>query len=130
MTRLRALLFAGFTAVSLLLAAGPAAAQFSIELGLGGGGDGGRITLEAQQQPRRQGGGQCLNDMQVNQAIAAGQIRSWPQVRRLAGIPATYYETSDVQVCMRGGVPFYIVNMVSPKGENVKYVLNALDGSG
>ena len=127
MTRLRARLFAAFAAVSLLLAAGPAAAQINIELGIGG--DNGGITIGGP-QPRRAGGGECLTDRQINRAIAAGQIRSWPQIRRLAGIPENYYETSDVQVCLRNGVPFYIVNMVSPKGENVKYVLNALDGSG
>jgi hypothetical protein len=129
MTQFRACAIALVAAVSLWLAAAPGFAQVNIELGIGGP-NGGQITLEGQ-LPRRAGlGGECLNDRQINRAIASGQIRSWPQIRRLAGIPPSYYETSDVQVCLRNGVPYYIVNMSSPKGENVKYVLNALDGSG
>ena len=43
--------------------------------------------------------------------------------------PATYQEVSDVRVCLIKGVPYYIVNVVSPKGEASKIVLNAVDGS-
>jgi hypothetical protein len=128
MTQFRHRLIAAVAAVSLVLAAWPAAAQVNIQLGIGGP-NGGQVTIGGQ-LPRRAGGGQCLDDQQINRAIASGEIRSWPQIRKLAEIPASYYETSDVQVCLRNGVPYYIVNMVSPKGENVKYVLNALDGSG
>jgi hypothetical protein len=124
MIQFRPGLIALVAAVSLLLAAAPGYAQVNIQFGL----DGGQVTIGAQ-LPRRAGLGECLNDKQINRAIASGQILSWPEIRRMAGIPADYYETSDVQVCMRRGVPFYVVNMSSPKGENTKYVLNALDGS-
>jgi hypothetical protein len=123
MNVLRTWLIAVVAAAGLWLAAAPGYAQVNIQLGIGNA----QITLGG---GLRGGLGQCLNDRQIARAIANGEIRTWPEIRQLAGIPASYHETSDVKVCMRAGVPFYIVNMVSPKGENVKYVLNALDGSG
>lgn len=75
------------------------------------------------------GGGSCLSEPQIAAAIASGQIQSWAQIRQLANIPKSYREASDVRVCMRGGVPYFIVSMVSPKGEYFKIMLNAVDGS-
>ncbi|HEX4296494.1 MAG TPA: hypothetical protein VHZ56_00575 [Devosia sp.] len=83
-------------------------------------------VLPAAAAPRQ---GNCLSDQQIQAEIGSGQIQSWARIRKLAGIPKDYYETSDVQVCLRGGVPYFMVNMVSPKGENFKMVLNAVDGS-
>jgi hypothetical protein len=124
MNVLRTWLIALVAAAGLWLAAAPGYAQgLNIQLGLGNG----QINIGG---ALRAGLGQCLNDRQIARAIANGEIRTWPEIRQLAGIPASYHETSDVRVCLRDGVPHYIVNMVSPKGENVKYVLNALDGSG
>ena len=71
----------------------------------------------------------CLSDQETQAAIAAGQIKTWSKVRVLAGVPADYYETSDTRVCKRAGGLFYIVTMASTKGEQFKYVLNAVDGS-
>ncbi len=71
----------------------------------------------------------CLTEPQIEAAIASGQIQSWAKIRRLAKIPPEYKETSDVQVCLRAGVPYFIVSIVSPKGEYFKIVLNAVDGS-
>jgi hypothetical protein len=123
MNVLRTWLIAVVAAAGLWLAVAPGYAQVNIQLGLGNA----QINLGA---GARGGFNQCLNDRQIARAIANGEIRSWPEIRQLAGIPASYHETSDVKVCMRGDAPYYVVNMVSPKGENVKYVLNALDGSG
>src|SRR5262249_32168124 len=75
------------------------------------------------------GGRACLSEPEIEAAIASGQIQSWAKVRELANIPKAYREASDVQVCLRGGVPYFIVSMVSPKGEYFKIVLNAVDGS-
>ena len=75
------------------------------------------------------GGGTCWSSAQVNSAIAQGTIKSWAKIRKLAGIADDLYETSPVQVCTRDGVPYFIVNMSSPKGESVKIVRNAVDGS-
>jgi hypothetical protein len=75
------------------------------------------------------GAGACWSSAQVSSAIAEGTIKSWAKIRRIAGIPDDLYETSPVQVCMLDGVPYFIVNMSSPKGENVKIVRNAIDGS-
>ena len=71
---------------------------------------------------------ECLTDRQITAAIESGQILSWPKIKRLAGI-AAYQEVSDVQVCMIDGVPFYILNVVSPDGEAAKIALNAVDGT-
>jgi hypothetical protein len=129
MTGFRSFLLALAAVVSLALAAAPAAAQVRLSLGVGQSGASVGVEV-AQQAPRKAAGGSCLSEEQIAKSIGSGQIRSWRAIRQMAGIPADYYETSDVRVCLRNGAPFYIVNMVSPKGENVKYVLNALDGSG
>ncbi|MEO8758960.1 MAG: hypothetical protein ABI398_14550 [Devosia sp.] len=71
----------------------------------------------------------CLTDQQIQTEIASGQIKSWRTIRELGGVPADYYETSYVQVCLKGGVPYFVVKMSSSKGESVKIVLNAMDGS-
>jgi hypothetical protein len=131
MTRFRSYLLALAAVASLALAVEPtAAARLKLNLNLGYGSTGADLGITLAQQAPRKGGGACLSEQQIAKAIASGQIRSWAAIRQAAGIPNDYYETSDVQVCVRNGAPFYIVNMVSPKGENVKYVLNALDGSG
>jgi hypothetical protein len=127
MTRSRSILLALAAVVSFALAAEPAAAQMRLNFGLGK--SGGKLDIEIAQQTPRRGGSSCFSEQQIAQAIASGEIRSWAAIRRMARIPDAYYETSDVQVCVRNGVPFYEVNMVSPKGENAKYRLNALDGS-
>lgn len=76
-----------------------------------------------------QGPESCLSDTEIQSAIAGGQIKSWPKIRKLAQIPKDYRETSDIQVCLTGGVPYFYVSMVSPKGEYLKIVLNAVDGT-
>lgn len=71
---------------------------------------------------------ECFSDRQIQMAIEGGQIQSWPKIKRLAGI-SDYEEVSDVQVCMIEGVPYYILNVISPEGEAAKIALNAVDGT-
>ena len=71
----------------------------------------------------------CLSDQQIQAAIAAGQIQSWPKIKKLAKVSTDYQEVSDVKVCMIDGVPYYTVNLVSSNGEAQKIVLNAVDGT-
>jgi len=71
----------------------------------------------------------CWSDKQTQTAIAAGQIQTWSKIRKLGGVPSEYHETSDTPVCPRNGIPFYVVTMASPKGEQFKIVLNAVDGT-
>ncbi len=73
-------------------------------------------------------GRECLTDRQIQSSIETGKIQSWPKIKRLAGI-SDYDEVSDVQVCMIQGVPYYMLNVVSPGGEASKIALNALDGT-
>jgi uncharacterized membrane protein YkoI len=73
---------------------------------------------------------QCMSDQEIQTAIASGQIKSWPRIKKMAQISTDYQEVSDVRVCLINGVPFYTVNLVSSDGEARKIVLNALDGSG
>ena len=73
--------------------------------------------------------GHCLTAPEVQAAIASGQIKSWPTIKRLAGVAPSYQEVSEVKVCLINGVPFYTVNLVSPNGQATKMVLNAIDGS-
>ena len=72
----------------------------------------------------------CMSDQEIQGAIASGQIKSWPKIKKMAQIPSDYQEVSDVQVCMVGGVPFYRVNLVSSSGEAKKIQLNAVTGGG
>ena len=71
---------------------------------------------------------ECLSDRQIQSAIEQGRILSWPKIKRLAGISA-YQEVSDVQVCMIDGVPYYMLNVISPEGEATRIALNAVDGT-
>lgn len=79
-------------------------------------------------QGKARGNTDCLTDKQIQSAIESGTIQSWPKIKKMAGISA-YEEVSDVTVCMIGGVPFYILNVVSPDGEAKKIALNAVDGT-
>ncbi len=87
------------------------------------------LSLTFGDRPSAGGDRRCLSEPEIEAAIASGRIQSWAKIRSIANIPKDYRETSDVQVCMRGGVPYFIVSMVSPKGEYFKIVLNAVDGS-
>lgn len=86
------------------------------------------ISLVAVMPAFAQAGMDCLTDRQIQAAIESGEILSWPSVKRMAGISA-YEEVSDVRVCMIGGVPVYILNVISPEGEASKIALNAVDGT-
>jgi hypothetical protein len=87
------------------------------------------ISLAAAMPAFAQGaGGNCLSDREIQAAIESGQMLSWPTVKRMAGI-SSYEEVSDVKVCMIGGVPVYILNVISPAGEASKIALNAVDGT-
>ncbi|MEO6014365.1 MAG: hypothetical protein ABIQ30_12390 [Devosia sp.] len=70
----------------------------------------------------------CLSDQQIQSAIESGDIKSWPKIKKMAGI-SSYEEVSDVKVCKIGDTLFYILNVVSPEGEATKIVLNAVDGT-
>src|SRR5690349_19431131 len=87
------------------------------------------LTPDAIAQAGGRGDRACLSEPEIEAAIASGQIQSWAKIRELANIPKNYREASDVQVCLRAGVPYFIVSMVSPKGEYFKIVLSAVDGS-
>jgi hypothetical protein len=71
----------------------------------------------------------CLSEVQIQSAIEAGQIKSWPKIKKLAGISGQYQELSNVEVCLVDGIPYYQVNVVSPSGEVTRLVINALDGT-
>jgi hypothetical protein len=71
----------------------------------------------------------CVDNRTVQSMIASGQIKTWPGVKAMAGIPEQYKEVSAVRLCVRGGQPYYIVNMAGPSGESKQLVLNAVTGS-
>ena len=85
-------------------------------------------VMPSEAQGRMRGDMECLTDRQIAAAIESGQILTWPKIKNLAGI-SSYQEVSDVQVCMIQGVPYYILNVVSPEGEAAKITLNAVDGT-
>ena len=71
----------------------------------------------------------CLSEVQIQSAIEAGEIKSWPKIKKMAGISGQYQEVSDVAVCLVDGIPYYQVNVVSPSGEVTRLVINAIDGT-
>lgn len=71
----------------------------------------------------------CLAPNEIQAAIDAGQIQSWPKIRRLAGVPKAVKEVGELTVCMRDGLPYYNVKVISPDGVLTQLVLNAVDGS-
>jgi uncharacterized membrane protein YkoI len=86
------------------------------------------LSFSALAPAHAQGQLECLSDAQIQAAIKADQIKSWPKIKRLAGISA-YDEVSDVEVCLQDTIPYYYVNVVSPNGEATKMVVNAIDGT-
>ncbi len=73
--------------------------------------------------------GGCMDNRDVQAAIAANQIKTWPAIKRLAGVPDSWKEVSAVRVCEAGGAPYYVVNVAGPSGESKQLILNAIDGS-
>jgi len=74
------------------------------------------------------GAGACWTPVEVNSAIAKGTIQPWAKVKKLAGI-ADDWRDKSVKVCLMGGQPYYVVNMVSPAGAYQTFVKNAVDGT-
>ncbi len=72
---------------------------------------------------------ECLTDDQIQTAIEAGEIQSWPKIKRLAGLTGEYDEVSEVRVRLQDGIPYYYVNVVSSEGEATRIVVNAIDGT-
>lgn len=135
MISIRTILLTMAAAAFLSLAAIAPASAAGLGDRNGGGAPGGLpglpgfgITLDARPGASF-GDRRCLSEPEIEAAIASGRIQSWAKIRAIANVPKDYRETSDVQVCLRGGVPYFIVSMVSPKGEYFKIVLNAVDGS-
>lgn len=66
----------------------------------------------------------CLDNRQVQEAVASGQIASLDQVLAQAGIDGSYSVLS-VEVCDQGGQLVYVVGVLSPSGEARNLVLSA-----
>lgn len=79
--------------------------------------------------PAAYAAGGCMDPRDVQAAIAAHQIKSWPAIKAIAGISDQYKEVGVVHVCEQGGQPYYMVNVSGPSGESKQLVLNAVDGS-
>ena len=71
----------------------------------------------------------CMSPVEVQAAIAAKQIKSWPTIKAMAGISSQYKEVGPVRVCEQGGVRYYVVAVTGPSGESKQLVLNAVDAS-
>jgi uncharacterized membrane protein YkoI len=70
----------------------------------------------------------CLGKREIQSAIAAGEILPLAQILSLAGIDSSQ-EVLSVQVCNRGGEPYYVVAVLDAYGEAQNLVLNARTGS-
>ena len=71
---------------------------------------------------------QCLDGPSVQAAISSKQIKSWPTVKALAGIPRTYREVGTLRVCDEGGAPYYEIGVTSPTGDSKQLRINAVTG--
>ena len=66
----------------------------------------------------------CLDNRQVQEAVASGQIMSLADVLTMAGIDSST-EVLSVQVCDDGGQLVYIIGVLTPSGEAQNLVLSA-----
>jgi hypothetical protein len=69
----------------------------------------------------------CLGKREIQDAIAAGEILPLADIMSMAGIASQ--EVLSVQVCDRGGQPYYMIAVLDTYGEAQNLVLNARDGS-
>jgi uncharacterized membrane protein YkoI len=66
----------------------------------------------------------CLDNRQIQQAVASGEIMSLAQVLSSAGIGSNA-EVLSVQVCDEGGRLVYVIGVLTPEGEARNLVLSA-----
>lgn len=66
----------------------------------------------------------CLDNRQIQEAVASGQIMSLADVLATAGIDGSS-EILSVQVCDQGGQLVYIIGLLTPSGEAQNLVLSA-----
>ncbi len=66
----------------------------------------------------------CLDNRQIQEAVASGEIMSLAQVLSSAGIGSNA-EVLNVQVCDEGGRLVYIIGVLTPDGEAQNLVLSA-----
>jgi hypothetical protein len=66
----------------------------------------------------------CLDNRQIQESIASGQIMSLADVLASAGIDSNT-EVLSVQVCDEGGRLVYVIGVLSPSGEAQNLVLSA-----
>ena len=66
----------------------------------------------------------CLDNRQIQDAVASGQIMSLADVLASAGIDGSS-EILNVQVCDQGGQLVYVIGLLTPSGEAQNLVLNA-----
>jgi uncharacterized membrane protein YkoI len=66
----------------------------------------------------------CLDNRQIQEAVASGEIMSLAHVLSTAGIGSNA-EVLNVQVCDEGGRLVYIIGVLTPDGEAQNLVLGA-----
>lgn len=66
----------------------------------------------------------CLDNRQIQEAVASGEIMSLADVLASAGIDGSA-EILNVQVCDDGGRLVYIIGVLTPSGEAQNLVLSA-----
>lgn len=66
----------------------------------------------------------CLDNRQIQEAVASGQIMSLADVLASAGVDGSA-EILSVQVCDEGGRLVYIVGVLTPQGEAQNLVMSA-----
>ena len=70
------------------------------------------------------GAQECLNNRQIQEAVASGEIMSLAAVLSSAGVDASA-EVLSVQVCTQGGRLVYVIGVLTPSGEARNLVLSA-----
>jgi uncharacterized membrane protein YkoI len=66
----------------------------------------------------------CLDNRQIQEAVASGEIMSLASVLASAGIDSST-DVLSVQVCDEGGRLVYIIGVLTPSGEAQNLVLSA-----
>ena len=66
----------------------------------------------------------CLDNRQIQEAVASGEIMSLDAVLASAGVDISA-EILNVQVCDEGGRLVYVIGVLTPSGEAQNLILSA-----
>ena len=87
------------------------------------------VVLVSSPAVSQSGGDNCLSGGEIQMAIVDGEIRPLNQILQAAGISGDVKVLEPVRVCLDGGEPYYLLNLLNSDGDARKVVLHAVTGA-